>query len=86
VSNKIKTVEANYTQAVQHDISHLDIDYDDVQHHWCKYGTLVIEMKDGTTHEVDNGHYLDVDFKWPEELRFYNEDDEDITEDQDGNG
>ena len=43
-------------------------------------------MKDGTTHEVDNGHYLDVDWKWPEELRVYNKDHEDITEDQDGNG
>tara|TARA_Y100001937_G_scaffold14798_2_gene20110 strand:- start:2149 stop:2403 length:255 start_codon:yes stop_codon:yes gene_type:complete len=83
LSNKIKTVEASYTQAVQHDISHLNINYDDIQNHWCKYGTLVIEMKDGTRHEIDNGNYLDVDFKWPEELRFYNKDDEDITGEED---
>ncbi len=43
-------------------------------------------MKDGMTHEVDNGHHLDVDLKWPEELRVYNKDHEDLTEDQDGNG
>lgn len=86
MSNKIGTVEAYYTQAVQHDISHLDIDYDDVEHHWCKWGTLIIQMKDGTTHEVDNGHHLDVDWKYPEELRFFDKNMSDITEDQDGNG
>ena len=43
-------------------------------------------MKDGTTHEIDNGDHVEVDWKWPEELRFFDKDMNDITEDQDGNG
>ena len=80
------TVEAEYIQAYRIDLSHLDIDYDDIEYHWCKWGTLYLQMKDGTTHEIDNGDHAEVDYKWPEELRFFDKDMNDITEDQDGNG
>ena len=68
------TVEAEYIQAYRIDLSHLDIDYDDIDHHWCKWGTLYLQMKDGTTHEIDNGDHAEVDYKWPEELRFFDKD------------
>ncbi len=60
--SKLMYAEAEYMQPYHIDISHLKINYDDIEHHWCKYGTLYIEMKDGTTHEVD-GEHLDADYK-----------------------
>jgi hypothetical protein len=84
--SKVATIQCEYTQTLEFDISDDNINYDDIEHHWCKWGTLHIEMKDGTSHEYSNGHDMEVDWKWPDKLRAYDKDFEDLTEDQDGNG
>jgi|5_EtaG_2_1085323.scaffolds.fasta_scaffold02535_5 hypothetical protein len=82
----VKKVHASYNQVASYDVSHLKLDYNDIAYHWCKYGTLMIEMVDGTTHEVSDSHLYDIDWKYPENLEFFNKKGYPLTEDEDGNG
>lgn len=67
-----------YTIGISFDISDLeeiyDIKWEDVQEYSIAYGMLLIEMKDGSTHEHD--FYIDqasIAGKYPEKIIEYDE-------------
>lgn len=66
-------VEATYTCWLGFDLSDLDIDWTEVDGVVCKYGTFTIIMKDGTEHDVPYSTDGEADYKWPIDLKIFNE-------------
>ena len=71
---KPKHVEATYTCWLGFDLDELDIDWSKVEDVWCKHGTFTIVMKDGTEHKVQYSTDGESDYKWPIDLKIFDED------------
>lgn len=70
---KPKYIEASFTQTISFDVE--DINFDNVEDYWVKWGTLNIQMKDGSIIEIDDAHECDIDWKHPnEDPKIYDED------------
>tara|TARA_Y100001938_G_scaffold137040_1_gene200715 strand:+ start:757 stop:1017 length:261 start_codon:yes stop_codon:yes gene_type:complete len=66
-------VDAIYSCHLGFDLDDLEIDWTKVERLWCKYGTLTIIMKDGTEHDIQYSTEGESDYKWPLELKIYDE-------------
>ena len=82
IPKKAKWASAHFTVYASFEIPE-DIDRDEVKQTWVKWGTLWIEMKDGTKHEV--GYDLtdeDIEWKYPSSEQLYDEDWNEVYEDE----
>ena len=71
MNSKITKIVADYVDHIEFDVSHVDMSQ--VRETWIKWGTLNLEMKDGSRISID-GSELEGDYKWPIEKHFYDED------------
>tara|TARA_R100001594_G_C3996424_1_gene253614 strand:+ start:553 stop:807 length:255 start_codon:yes stop_codon:yes gene_type:complete len=71
---KVKYIEASYTQVIQFDIEDLDINWEDVKRYWVSWATLHIELKNGEVIETDNYHDSDIDWKVANEEQAFDKD------------
>ena len=71
MNNKITKIVTEYVTHIEFDVS--DIDMSQVSETWVKWGTLYLEMKDGSTIPIE-GNDGEPDFKWPTEEYHYDDD------------
>ena len=74
IPKKTTKISACYLLYETHDIE--DINLEEVEDHWVKYGTLMLQMKDGELKEIEGEGGIDsVDWKNPQhELTYYDDD------------
>ena len=66
---------AEYTTTLEWDLEELNIDANEIDDYYIKYGTLHITYKDGSTVEHEsNDCGGSTDYKWADKETFYNED------------
>ena len=75
-NNKPFYVEATYTTSLGFSLEELpsNLNWDNVEMIWCKYGTLTISMKDGEEHTMQYSSDMESDYKWPISLKMYDKD------------
>ena len=71
MNEKITIIVAEYLDYIEFDVS--DIDMNQVSDTWIKWGTLNLEMKDGSRVSIE-GTQNQGDYKWPTEKYFYDDD------------
>ena len=66
---------AEYKTSLEWDLEDLNIDANEIDDYYIKYGTLHITYKDGRIKEYESNFDMgDTDYKWAEKETFYNED------------
>ena len=80
-SNKPKYIEAIYPQAIQFDLEDLEIDWNDVEDYWVRYGILNIEYKDGSIKEYELSYEPEIDWKHPTSYGVYDKDWKEVSDD-----
>ena len=66
---------AEYKTSLEWDLEDLNIDANEIEDYYIKYGTLHITYKDGRIKEYESNFDMgDTDYKWAEKETFYNED------------
>ncbi len=66
---------AEYITSLEWDLEDLNIDANEIEDYYIKYGTLHITYKDGRIKEYESNFDMgDIDYKWAEKETFYNED------------
>ena len=66
---------AEYTTTLEWDLEDLNIDANEIDDYYIKYGTLHITYKDGRIKEYESNFDMgDIDYKWANKETFYNED------------
>lgn len=66
---------AEYITSLEWDLEDLNIDANEIDDYYIKYGTLHITYKDGRIKEYESNFDMgDTDYKWAEKETFYNED------------
>jgi len=68
-----KYLECIYSAPINFDLEELKINWEKVDDHYIKYGTLHITYKDGTTQEYE-GDMGDADYKWADTVTLYTDD------------
>ena len=83
--NKPFYLEATYTTFLGFNLKKLpsNLNWDNVDMIWCKYGTLTISMKDGEEHTLDYTMNGESDYKWPISLKMFDEDYNEIWSEDD---
>ena len=70
-----KVLIAEYITSLEWDLEDLNIDANEIEDYYIKYGTLHITYKDGRIKEYESNFDMgDIDYKWAEKETFYNED------------
>ena len=65
---------AEYTTTLEWDLEDLNIDANEIEDYYIKYGTLHITYKDGRIKEYESNFDMgDIDYKWAEKETFYND-------------
>ena len=65
---------AEYTTTLEWDLEDLNIDANEIDDYYIKYGTLHITYKDGRIKEYESNFDMgDIDYKWAEKETFYND-------------
>ena len=65
---------AEYTTTLEWDLEDLNIDANEIDDYYIKYGTLHITYKDGRIKEYESNFDMgDTDYKWAEKETFYND-------------
>ena len=65
---------AEYTTTLEWDLEDLNIDANEIDDYYIKYGTLHITYKDGRIKEYESNFGMgDTDYKWAEKETFYND-------------
>jgi hypothetical protein len=66
---------AEYKTSLEWDLEDLNIDANEIDDYYIKYGTLHITYKDGRIKEYESNFDMgDIDYKWANKETFYNED------------
>ena len=65
---------ATYSGYIEFNIEELDINWDEVEKVYCKYTTLELIMKDGSTITIWDYGECEIDYKWPNQLQLVDED------------
>ena len=66
---------AEYKTSLEWDLEDLNIDANEIDDYYIKYGTLHITYKDGRIKEYESNFGMgDTDYKWAEKETFYNQD------------
>mgnify|MGYP003640066573 FL=1 len=75
IENKPIQLIAEYTTTLEWDLEDLNIDANEIDDYYIKYGTLHITYKDGRIKEYESNFDMgDIDYKWANKETFYNED------------
>ena len=56
-------IEASYSASLHFNLQ--DVNVEEVEDYWIKWGTLTLMMKDGTQVTLEPVSENEVDFKWP---------------------
>jgi len=65
---------AEYKTSLEWDLEDLNIDANEIDDYYIKYGTLHITYKDGRIKEYESNFGMgDTDYKWAEKETFYND-------------
>ena len=65
---------AEYKTSREWDLEDLNIDANEIDDYYIKYGTLHITYKDGRIKEYESNFDMgDIDYKWAEKETFYND-------------
>ena len=65
---------AEYTTTLEWDLEDLNIDANEIDDYYIKYGTLHITYKDGRIKEYESSFSMgDTNYKWAEKETFYND-------------
>ena len=65
---------AEYITSLEWDLEDLNIDANEIEDYYIKYGTLHITYKDGRIKEYESNFDMgDIDYKWAEKETFYND-------------
>lgn len=65
---------AEYKTSLEWDLEDLNIDANEIDDYYIKYGTLHITYKDGRIKEYESNFDMgDTDYKWAEKETFYND-------------
>ena len=65
---------AEYKTSLELDLEDLNIDANEIDDYYIKYGTLHITYKDGRIKEYESNFDMgDTDYKWAEKETFYND-------------
>ena len=65
---------AEYKTSLEWDLEDLNIDANEIDDYYIKYGTLHITYKDGRIKEYESNFDMgDTDYKWAEKQTFYND-------------
>jgi len=64
---------AEYITSLEWDLEELNIDANEIDDYYIKYGTLHLTYKDGSTTEHENNCEGDTDYKWADKETFYND-------------
>ena len=68
------TLIAEYKTSLEWDLEDLNIDANEIDDYYIKYGTLHITYKDGRIKEYESNFGMgDTDYKWAEKETFYND-------------
>ena len=68
------TLIAEYTTTLEWDLEDLNIDANEIDDYYIKYGTLHITYKDGRIKEYESNFDMgDIDYKWANKETFYND-------------
>ena len=78
--SKPKYIEAIYSQAVQFDLENLEIDWNDVEDYWVKWGTLNVLYKDGSIKKYEPNYEPEIDWKYPTSTDVYDKDWEEVSD------
>ena len=74
IENKPIQLIAEYTTTLEWDLEDLNIDANEIDDYYIKYGTLHITYKDGRIKEYESNFDMgDIDYKWAEKETFYND-------------
>ena len=74
IENKPIQLIAEYTTTLEWDLEDLNIDANEIDDYYIKYGTLHITYKDGRIKEYESNFDMgDTDYKWAEKETFYND-------------
>ena len=77
-------LEVYYRQSFYFDLHKLGINPKDVVEYYVKYLTLHVIFKDGTHKEYTDYEEYEVDYKWPENEKFFTENDYELPYDEHG--
>lgn len=80
--NKPKYIEAIYSQAIQFDLEKLEINWDDVEDYWVKYGTLHVLYKDESIKKYEPNYEPEIDWKYPTSTDVYGKDWEEVSDEE----
>ena len=74
IENKPIQLIAEYTTTLEWDLEDLNIDANEIDDYYIKYGTLHITYKDGRIKEYESNFDMgDIDYKWANKETFYND-------------
>ena len=78
--SKPKYIQADYIQTIEFDLEDLGIDWDKVEDYSIRYSRLNILYKDGTEESHESTNDYDIDWKWAENERIFNNEWEEVKQ------